>query len=291
MFTNESITQSRSSNQPRTPSWFIAEHVDRNDYATKDTEHGQVVEDQNETSFREVMSKELKFKQRAKILVETSRTVLRRSQALKALNNYLYAHIHDIFISGKMTPMDPDFRELVVKSWIEELLRFLALKILMEDVDSPCSLGASVPIDIAWEGLAHIPSIFKKLCKKLDVETSRFGHDLSYEYKNVVDATLGYAQKVQTHSNTLSAYRNVFEQDPPELYWPAPQAPPPPPLAAIVVDYMSTSVTDFLKEAHVPEVKHMFRQTFVAEVDVPDLKDCGNMLDAEAKPMNQRCLV
>ena len=54
---------------------------------------------------------------------------------------------------------------------------------------------------------------------------------------------------------------------------------------------MSTGVADFFKEAHVPEVKPMFRQTFVAEVDVPDLKDCGNMLDAEAKPMNQRCLV
>mmetsp|Transcript_11960 Transcript_11960/g.25890 ORF Transcript_11960/g.25890 Transcript_11960/m.25890 type:complete len:354 (-) Transcript_11960:235-1296(-) len=227
---------------------------------------------------------------RAKILVETARTTLRQIDAMKSLARYLDDHLNEIFNDGNKAPEAADIRYVMVKAWTEELLRFLAVKIVANDVESPCKLDAAPPIATALRGLQNMPRAYKRLCRKLGVKSGfieqdfdnddldgDYMHDANNQRRRHAprgsarnedeERTRFYAMKKRRYIKMARAYQHCFDQVQPELYWPEPKMPKEESLMAMLAESLNLS-SDLANPKMY--VKEMFQNGCKAEIPVDE---------------------
>ena len=197
---------------------------------------------------------------------------LRQIGAVSDLSEYLDQHLEEIFIDGNRAPELFDIRTVIVNAWIEEVLRFLTIKVIAKDVQSPCVIRGTKPIDIAMRGLMDLPNnAYGELCYQLGVSSGIIEHD----FEDLVDDDVkmnaarlmdskrrggssqrqieeerqrAYTTKKREYKKTTRVYQHCFEQDDcPDLYWPEPKRPQKESLIAILAETLDVK-SDFANE-------------------------------------------
>jgi hypothetical protein len=110
--------------------------------------------------------------------------------------------------------LDNEVQSMLLDNWIEEVLRFLALKTLTGDNTEPCQLLPGHAVGIAWKILMMNPSLYSKICHAM-------GNQHIFDH-NPTDTTTSRVQekhKVKRYNATLRAYESYFDQQPPALFW------------------------------------------------------------------------
>jgi hypothetical protein len=110
---------------------------------------------------------------------------------------------------------------IMVMRWIDELLRFLAIKTLTGDVTVPARMPPSNPIDEAWRCLMIMPSAYSKVCFAMGNETVI---DRDSQPRSSNDTTDVQRYKMRFLS-TLRTYCQMFKTEPPHVFWPDPTIP------------------------------------------------------------------
>lgn len=106
------------------------------------------------------------------------------------------------------------FEDIILEGWVEELLRFLALKTLMDDATKPFQLAPGGAISIAWKELMVMPSNYAAVCYAMG-NANVIDHD-------PFDATLTpeEVRHMQKRLNaTMRNYAKYFDEQPPALFW------------------------------------------------------------------------
>lgn len=107
---------------------------------------------------------------------------------------------------------------IMVMRWIDELLRFLAIKTLTGDVTVPARMPPSNPIDEAWRCLMIMPSAYAKVCLAMGNDTVI---DRDPQTRNTSNSTDVQRYKMRFLS-TLRTYCQMFKTEPPHAFWPDP---------------------------------------------------------------------
>lgn len=106
-----------------------------------------------------------------------------------------------------------DLNNVVLENWVDEILKFLTLKTVMNDVTEPCQLAPGFAISVGWESLIQIPSIYARVCQSM-------GNNLVFDYMTSMESKQEIKKHVKKRFNaTLRAYQHHFDQQPPCLYW------------------------------------------------------------------------
>lgn len=111
--------------------------------------------------------------------------------------------------------LDDEYQCVLLDNWIEELLRFLALKTITGDITEPCQLLPGYAIGDAWKVLMTSPSLYSKVCLAMGNQHI-FDHHPS---DTAVSRVTQEKHKVKRYNATLRAYESFFDQQPPSLYW------------------------------------------------------------------------
>lgn len=112
--------------------------------------------------------------------------------------------------------LDPEneMQSVVLDNWIEEVLRFLALKTITCDNTEPCQLLPGHAVGVGWKVLMITPSIYAKVCLAMG-NRGVFDHNPTETSASKVLLK----HRVKRHNATLRAYERYFDQQPPALYW------------------------------------------------------------------------
>lgn len=110
--------------------------------------------------------------------------------------------------------LDDEYQSVLLDNWIEELMRFLALKTITGDNTEPCQLLPGHAVGLAWKVLMTNPSSYSKICLAMGNQTI-FDHHPGDTAANRVQQK----HKVKRYNATLRAYQSYFDQQPPPLYW------------------------------------------------------------------------
>lgn len=154
---------------------------------------------------------------RAKVIISAARKELNRTGGFTSLSRYLHEHITILFPGSEKPPSGVAVQTLVISGWIEELLRFLAIKTLAGDTSYPFEMGPSMPIDAAWRALMIMPSSYYFVCRALGNENVIDHNPLCTEDRADV------RKKKKDLFCTVRVYALCFDQEAPKLYWPEPQ--------------------------------------------------------------------
>ena len=131
-----------------------------------------------------------------------------------ALKSKLQQYLH-ILTDQKNDNEDEqiDLNDVVLENWVDEILKFLTLKTVMNDVTEPCQLAPGFAISVGWESLIQIPSIYARVCQAM-------GNNLVFDYMTSMESKQEIKKHVKKRFNaTLRAYQHHFDQQPPCLYW------------------------------------------------------------------------
>lgn len=135
----------------------------------------------------------------------------------KHLAKKLYILDQDRFseADSEYNPND-EMQRVMLDTWTEELMRFLALKTITNDISEPCFLLPGFAVGVAWKALMLTPSIYSKVCFAMG-NSNIFDHDPSDTGASV--RNLKEKHKIKRHNVTLRAYDDYFDSHPPSLYW------------------------------------------------------------------------
>lgn len=106
--------------------------------------------------------------------------------------------------------------DMVLEGWVEELLRFLALKTLAGDITKPFQMTPSTPIAEAWKDLMVMPVTYAEVCYAMG-NKHVIDHDPFDMAKS--DDELESKRQLKRFNATLRAYQQLFDQQPPRLFW------------------------------------------------------------------------
>lgn len=109
---------------------------------------------------------------------------------------------------------EDEMQSVVLDTWTEELLKFLALKTITGDNTEPCQLLPGHAVGVAWKTLMVNPSYYSKVCLAM-------GNQNVFDH-NPTDTAASRVQqkhKVKRYNATLRAYESYFEEQPASLYW------------------------------------------------------------------------
>jgi len=98
---------------------------------------------------------------------------------------------------------------------ILELVRFLMLKALFRDMDASL-LSPSLAVDTAWHALLQHPKLYNSVCDRL------LPADIAHPFRVLDHNPAGKtcAQRQMRYRRTHARYLEVFNEAPPEEYWP-----------------------------------------------------------------------
>ena len=109
-----------------------------------------------------------------------------------------------------------NFEDDVLEGWVEELLRFLALKTLQDDTTKPFQLAPSGPVIVAWKALMAMRSSYAAVCLALGndnpIDEDFVGPDVAFESDQEQHLT-------KRLNATMRAYSKYFDEQPPALFW------------------------------------------------------------------------
>ena len=106
----------------------------------------------------------------ARNAVASGRRALIECGAMSTLQQYLMNKVRSLHYENKGSANETK-NEIMVMRWIDELLRFLAIKTLSGDITVPARMPPSNPIDEAWRGLMIMPSAYAKVCFSMGNDT------------------------------------------------------------------------------------------------------------------------
>mmetsp|Transcript_18704 Transcript_18704/g.26509 ORF Transcript_18704/g.26509 Transcript_18704/m.26509 type:complete len:333 (+) Transcript_18704:167-1165(+) len=152
--------------------------------------------------------------------VDLGRKALIESGVMPTLQQHLMKQVKILHYEGKSSANETK-NAIMVMRWIDELLRFLAIKTITGDVTVPARIPPSNPIDEAWRCLMIMPSAYAKVCFAMGNECviDRDSHPRS----NIDDADV-HRHKMRFHC-TLRTYTQMFKSEPPHVFWPDPTIP------------------------------------------------------------------
>ena len=113
----------------------------------------------------------------------------------------------------KLNP-ENEYQNMVLDQWIEELIRFLALKTITGDYTEPCQLLPGHAVALAWKVLMTSPSLYSKICTGMGNQTVFDHHP-----EDSVPSRVQEKQRVKRYNATLRIYEAYFDQQPQPLYW------------------------------------------------------------------------
>jgi len=114
------------------------------------------------------------------------------------------------------------FEDDILDGWVEELLRFLALKTLQDDNTRPFQLAPSGPVTVAWKALMAMPSTYAAVSLAMGnthpIDEDFVAPDVALE----ADEERHLTKRLNA---TMRAYTRCFEEQPPALFWKGVQEP------------------------------------------------------------------
>ncbi len=110
--------------------------------------------------------------------------------------------------------LDDEYQSMILDNWIEELLRFLALKTITGDNTEPCQLLPGHALGVAWKVLMTNPSLYSKVCLAMGNQQVFDHHPTDTAASRIQEK-----HKIKRYNATLRAYESFFEEHPPSLYW------------------------------------------------------------------------
>lgn len=150
-------------------------------------------------------------------LVIKGKKALKSGGGMLALKKKLVNEIN-IFSEKHDAPpeldLDNEYQSIILDNWIEELLRFLALKTITGDYTEPCQLLPGHGVNVGWKVLIKIPSLYSKVCLSMGNQTV-FDHNPS----DTVQYRVKKTHKIKRFNATLRAYESYFDEQPQVLYW------------------------------------------------------------------------
>lgn len=155
----------------------------------------------------------------ARRLVADAKKTLNQHGAMKHLKRSLRRKMHVLQERKvyKREIKDGDLEEIVVDGWINELLRFLAIKSLVGDTIKPFQIMPGEPIAIAWEALLVMPSYYANVCYAMDNDDV-IDHDPFDFSPDDVEAK----HRMKRYNATMRLYQQYFDEQAPHLYWKEP---------------------------------------------------------------------
>lgn len=158
-----------------------------------------------------------RFKQVSE-LVHAGKKALKAGPGLLELKRKLVKNINVLSETNeKSTPkLNPEneYQNMVLDQWIEELVRFLALKTITGDYTEPCQLLPGYAVGLAWKVLMTSPSLYSKICTSMGNQTVFDHHP-----EDSVSSRVQEKHRVKRYNATLRVYENYFDQQPQPLYW------------------------------------------------------------------------
>uniref|UniRef100_A0A7S4MXV3 Uncharacterized protein n=1 Tax=Odontella aurita TaxID=265563 RepID=A0A7S4MXV3_9STRA len=155
----------------------------------------------------------------ARRLVTDAKTTLSEHGAMKHLKRSLRRKLHVLQEQKvyKRDIKDGDLEEIVVDGWINELLRFLAIKSLVGDTTKPFQIMPGEPIAVAWEALMVMPSYYANVCFAMGNDNV-IDHD-PFDFNADVEEE---KHRLKRYNATLRLYQQFFDEQAPHLYWKEP---------------------------------------------------------------------
>lgn len=157
----------------------------------------------------------------AKLAVSCAKRMLLNSGAWEILSKHLHMRINSLNNKDESIPDRGPLRSIIVDGWIEELIRFFAVKTQNRDVTIPFQYLPSEPIHDAWRLLMLMPKTYEKLCLAMGNETV-----IDHDPYDVIIGNTKLDQMNLRFNVTLRAYRLCFGIEPPSLFWPKPSPKP-----------------------------------------------------------------
>ncbi len=156
-------------------------------------------------------------------ILRNGRNVLISSGHIRDLHEKLAQQLHILMDGGPNSPSQPskydpddELQYLILDNWIEELLKFLALKTIIGDNTEPCQLLPGYAIGIGWKIFMMIPSTYSRVCLAMGNQCAIDHHPCPCD----TNATMvKETHKMKRYHATLRAYESYFEQQPPCMYW------------------------------------------------------------------------
>lgn len=152
-----------------------------------------------------------------------SELIIKGKKALKAggglllFKKKLVKEMNVLSEKNEPTPeldLDNEYQSMILDSWIEELLRFLALKTITGDFTEPCQLLPGHAVGVAWKVLMTNPSLYSKVCHGMGNQ-----HVFDHHPADTSASRVKAKHKIKRYNATLRAYESYFEQQPQPLYW------------------------------------------------------------------------
>lgn len=118
--------------------------------------------------------------------------------------------------SREVETMNPEdkIQAVILDTWTEEVLRFLALKTIVGDYTEPCQFLPGHAVGIGWRVLMMTPSLYSRICLAMGNEDI-FDHDPS----DTATSRVQEKHKIKRFNATLREYENYFDEPPKSLYW------------------------------------------------------------------------
>lgn len=108
-----------------------------------------------------------------------------------------------------------EIQSVLLENWIEEVLKFLALKTITGDTTEPCQLLPGHAVGVGWKVLMMSPAVYSKVCLAMG-NSNIFDHN---PLDTDASSRIQEKHKIKRYNATLRAYEAYFDQHPPSLYW------------------------------------------------------------------------
>lgn len=120
-------------------------------------------------------------------------------------------------VSNEVESLNPDdkIQAVILDTWTEEIIKFLALKTIVGDHAEPCQFLPGHGVGIGWKVLMMTPSLYSKVCLAMGNQNV-FDHD---PFDTATTSKVQEKHKVKRFNATLRAYENYFDEQPKSLYW------------------------------------------------------------------------
>lgn len=110
--------------------------------------------------------------------------------------------------------LENEYQSMMLDTWIEEILRFLALKTILADHTEPCQLLPGYAVGVGWRVLMTNPSLYSKVCLSMG-NPNIFDHHPADTAAGCIKET----HKIKRYNATLRAYESYFDQQPQPMFW------------------------------------------------------------------------
>lgn len=148
------------------------------------------------------------------VLVASARKTLVQGGGMDQLKDNLRGKIKFLDADHAREVRAGGLEEVTLDGWVEELLRFIALKTLMDDTNLPFQLAPSGQIKIAGRLLVELGSSYTNVCQAMGnasaIDPVAFDDDLDESQEK-------HMQK--RFNTTLRNYEKHFDEAPPHLFW------------------------------------------------------------------------